>query len=106
MWLTFEDVKAFLVFSSLFYGVYIYIYIYNRRKHATHDSRSLPPTLSALPVIGSLPFLPMPHKMHVWFMERIPTMGAVVGFYARSKQVKLGPFYAADKIFACESLRS
>jgi hypothetical protein len=93
MWLTFEDVKTFLVFSGLCYGAYIYIYVYKRRKHASDDGRSLPPTLTVLPVIGSLPFLPLPHKMHIWFMERIPTMGAVVGFYARSKQVKLASFY-------------
>jgi len=75
------DYETLFVFLGLFFMAYVYY----KRTYPVDFQGTLPPTLKSLPIIGSLPFLPDFETMHFWFMDKLPTMGGIVGFYARSR---------------------
>ena len=80
-WLTYDDLQPFLVFLGLFFIACVYY----KRTLPMDIEDFIPPTIRSLPVIGSLPFLPHPEKSHFWFLDKLSTMGGVIGFYAMSK---------------------
>ena len=77
-----EDLNTVLIFLGLFFIAFVY---YKRTLPTALYVDSRPPTLKTLPVIGSLPFMPRYETNHFWFLDKLPTMGGIIGYYAMSK---------------------
>jgi len=55
--------ETLLVFGTIFTATYL---LY-RRRNASHSGHKLPPAMPSLPIVGSLPFLPISMKDFVEF---------------------------------------
>jgi hypothetical protein len=80
----FSDVQYNTAF--IFAGVFFIAYVYFKRRKSTAEG-VMAPRLAALPLIGSLPFMPPFQQLHVWFLNQLSTLGAVVGLYSRDRLV-------------------
>lgn len=90
-----QSADVTLVAVSIFVIAYVY-YNYGARQQKTTQSFRQPPRLKSLPVIGSIPYLPGLQQFHTFFLEKLPTMGPVIGFNILSR---LEPMHRC--LFSC-----
>lgn len=83
MTLTPENIEVLI----LFFGAFLIAYVFYKLTLPVSHTTTYPPTLMSVPFFGSLPFMPKANKIHIWFMDKLPTMGSLIGFHARSRQV-------------------
>ena len=79
-----NDVGALMVFVGLFAITYVY---YNRTSlfRSSSGDQNSPPAVKSYPLVGSLLSLPHPETMHIWFLEKLPTLGGVIGLMVSYK---------------------
>ena len=75
------DSPTSLLFATTFLVAFL---VYRRRRT---DDRKYPPTLSWLPVVGSLPFMGKAEDLPKLFLNNTAQLGNIFGFYAGSKCV-------------------
>jgi len=70
----------------VFVAVYVVTYLLYRHHNSTEGVHKLPPSLPALPVIGSLPFLPTKKKdIAEYCVSPRNKLGKIFSFYAGSR---------------------
>jgi hypothetical protein len=69
----------------LFLGAFLIAYVFYKLSPSADNVATYPPTLMSVPFFGSLPFMPKASMMHIWFMDKLPTMGNLIGFHARNR---------------------
>ena len=77
-----EQYTTAAVFAGTFALVYLVVHRVSGQRAVGH--KCLPPSIGALPLVGSLPYLPGFSTMHTFFAEKARELGDVVSF-------KVGP---------------
>jgi hypothetical protein len=106
-----QSTDVAIVFVCAFVVAYVGFKLgIGHQPEATKSFRQ-PPRLKSLPVIGSIPYLPAGLRhMHTYFMEKLPTMGPVIGFNIMSRSVVsctvaqfivLRPTFQTMSLYAC-----
>ena len=76
------DGRTVGVFVVAYSATYIVMKLFTKKSTGGHK---YPPCMRTLPIIGSIPFIPDFHAMHIGFLRMTEQLGNVFSFYIGSR---------------------